>query len=126
MGSLAACYLVSEKIFTNLAGWLVSNLFSGDLSREARWPVVFEIALSMIKKRRNYGVFGEILEGSDPWVAIQIPLRIYCVSRHIFSIINFLTYSQRITGSSASLDIKWDFHHIFEFIIKEKPYFSSD
>lgn len=56
----------------------------------------------------------------------RFQLRIYCVSRHIFSIINFLTFSQRITGSSASLDIKWDFHHIFEFIIKEKPYFSSD
>jgi hypothetical protein len=33
---IACCYLVSEKIFTNVAGWLLSNLFPGDLSREAR------------------------------------------------------------------------------------------
>lgn len=99
MGSLAACYLVSEKIFTNLAGWLVSNLFSGDLSREARWPVVFEIALSMIKKRRNYGVFGEILEGSDPWVAIQIPVKnILCIKTHIFNyqLFNLLATNHRL------------------------------
>ena len=48
--------------------------------------VVSEMALSMIKKRRNNGVSGEILQCSDPWVAIQIPVKkILYIKKHIFN-----------------------------------------
>ena len=48
--------------------------------------MVSEMALSMIKKRRNNGVSGEILQCSDPWVAIQIPVKkILYIKKHIFN-----------------------------------------